>query len=74
MLKVSFLRKPAAYTYLKSATAKLHISSSKLAGHSKWANIKHTKGLKDAQRAALFSRLSRYIRMAVQGKYMVNPY
>lgn len=68
MFKVSLLRKPGAYVFLKNAAAKIHVSSSKLAGHSKWANIKHIKGLKDAQRAAQFARLSRFIRMAVQGK------
>ncbi len=30
-----------------------------MAGHSKWANIKHRKGAQDKKRSSLFSRLSR---------------
>lgn len=37
------------------------------AGHSKWANIKHTKTLKDSQRGKLFSKLSQQIKVAIQG-------
>ncbi|MDI6895437.1 MAG: YebC/PmpR family DNA-binding transcriptional regulator [Bacillota bacterium] len=32
-----------------------------MSGHSKWANIKHTKARKDAERGNLFSRLAREI-------------
>ncbi|MDE2071376.1 MAG: YebC/PmpR family DNA-binding transcriptional regulator [Patescibacteria group bacterium] len=32
-----------------------------MAGHSKWAKLKHTKGKTDAQRAKLFSKLVRAI-------------
>lgn len=74
MFKLAFLSKPITLAYLNSATSatvKFHLSSSKLAGHSKWANIKHTKGLKDAQRATEFQRLSRTIRLAVQGKMSI---
>ncbi len=35
-----------------------------MAGHSKWANIKHRKGKADAQRARLFSKLGREIYVA----------
>ena len=35
-----------------------------MAGHSKWANIKHKKGRADAQRAKLFSKLGREIYVA----------
>jgi YebC/PmpR family DNA-binding regulatory protein len=34
------------------------------AGHSKWANIRHKKGAKDVQRAALFGKASRAITVA----------
>ncbi|XP_071453208.1 probable transcriptional regulatory protein DICTH_1505 isoform X2 [Hetaerina americana] len=37
----------------------------KYAGHSKWANIKHIKAAKDAERSELFTRLSRQIRVAI---------
>lgn len=38
------------------------------AGHSKWANIRHIKAAKDGQKAAMFTKLSRQIRLAIQGK------
>lgn len=37
------------------------------AGHSKWQNIKHIKGEKDAQRSEIFTKLGRYMRVAVTG-------
>ncbi len=37
-----------------------------MAGHSKWANIKHRKGKQDKIRAKLFGKLSRQIRTAVR--------
>ncbi|KAG8229525.1 hypothetical protein J437_LFUL004931 [Ladona fulva] len=37
-----------------------------LAGHSKWANIKHIKAAKDAEKSILFTRLSRQIRLAIE--------
>ena len=32
-----------------------------MAGHSKWANIKHRKGAEDAKRAKVFTRLAKEI-------------
>lgn len=32
-----------------------------MAGHSKWAKLKHTKGKSDAQKSKLFSKLVRFI-------------
>lgn len=37
-----------------------------MAGHSKWANIKHRKGRQDAKRAVLFSKLARAITVAAK--------
>ncbi len=37
-----------------------------MAGHSKWANIKHQKGKADAQRAKLFSKLGKEIYVATK--------
>ena len=37
-----------------------------MAGHSKWANIKHRKGRVDASRAKLFTKLSREIIVAAK--------
>lgn len=54
---------------IKHQTATLHTSTTLLAGHSKWANIKHVKALKDGQKAAIFTKLGRQIRLAVQGNY-----
>jgi YebC/PmpR family DNA-binding regulatory protein len=37
-----------------------------MAGHSKWANIKHRKGAQDKKRAKLFTRLLKEIHVAVK--------
>lgn len=37
-----------------------------LAGHSKWANIRHTKAAKDEKRAVLFRKFGRQIQLAIQ--------
>lgn len=37
-----------------------------MAGHSKWANIKHKKGKEDARRGKLFSKLSKKITVAAR--------
>lgn len=37
-----------------------------MAGHSKWAKLKHSKGKTDAQRAKLFSKLVRFITVEIK--------
>lgn len=37
-----------------------------MAGHSKWANIKHRKGRQDAKKAKIFTKLARAITVAVR--------
>ncbi|WP_353892638.1 YebC/PmpR family DNA-binding transcriptional regulator [Proteinivorax hydrogeniformans] len=37
-----------------------------MAGHSKWANIKHKKSRQDAQRGKIFTKISKEIMVAVQ--------
>lgn len=37
-----------------------------MAGHSKWANIKHRKGAQDAKRSKLFSKASKELTIAVK--------
>lgn len=37
-----------------------------MSGHSKWANIKHRKGIKDKRRGKLFSRLLKELMMATR--------
>ena len=37
-----------------------------MAGHSKWANIKHRKGKEDAKRGKVFSKLAKYIAVAAR--------
>lgn len=37
-----------------------------MAGHSKWANIKHRKGAQDAKRAKIFTRIIKEIQVAVK--------
>ena len=38
----------------------------KMAGHSKWANIKHRKGRADAQRGKIFTKIAKEIMVAVK--------
>ncbi|MEX1190195.1 MAG: YebC/PmpR family DNA-binding transcriptional regulator [Bacteroidia bacterium] len=38
-----------------------------MAGHSKWANIKHRKGAQDKRRGKVFTRILREIMMSVKG-------
>ncbi len=47
-----------------------------MAGHSKWANIRHRKGRQDAKRGKLFTRLIREITVAARiggGDALANP-
>lgn len=45
-----------------------------MSGHSKWATIKHAKGINDAKRGKIFSRLSKLISIAVrEGGGIDNP-
>ena len=37
-----------------------------MAGHSKWANIKHRKGAQDKKRAKIFTRILKEISVAVK--------
>ena len=37
-----------------------------MAGHSKWANIKHRKAAQDAQRGKIFTKLIRELVQVVQ--------
>ena len=37
-----------------------------MSGHSKWSTIKHQKGVTDAKRGAMFTKLSRDIALAVR--------
>ena len=37
-----------------------------MAGHSKWANIKHRKGAADARKSKMFSKLAKYIMVAAR--------
>ena len=38
-----------------------------MAGHSKWANIKHRKAAQDAKRGRLYTRLIREVTIAARG-------
>ena len=42
------------------------IKRSNMSGHSKWHNIQHKKGLVDAARSGLFTKLAREITMAAK--------
>ncbi|XP_056630941.1 translational activator of cytochrome c oxidase 1 [Diorhabda sublineata] len=45
----------------------------RLAGHSKWANIRHIKGAKDAEKARVFTKLGRQIKVAFQEGGSADP-
>ncbi|XP_055922317.1 probable transcriptional regulatory protein Cagg_2594 [Eupeodes corollae] len=51
----------------------LFTSSKCNAGHSKWANIRHIKALKDGQKSALFTKYARQIRLAIQDGGSSDP-
>jgi len=67
-----FLTKAAGFFYLNAVflyicTAKFHKQDiSIMAGHSKWANIKHRKSRVDAQKAKIFGRIVKEITIAVK--------
>src|SRR5260370_21383474 len=47
-----------------------------MAGHSKWAKVKHFKGAIDAKRGKIFSKLSKEITIAAElggGEPNINP-
>ena len=44
------------------------VNTRNMAGHSKWANIKHIKEAKDNERAKIHSRITRLIRITIRGK------
>ena len=45
-----------------------HYQTALMAGHSKWANIKHAKGARDQERSLMFMKYSKMIKQAVKGK------
>ncbi|ENN81703.1 hypothetical protein YQE_01908, partial [Dendroctonus ponderosae] len=51
----------------------VNLIAKRFAGHSKWANIRHVKGTKDAQRGLLFGKLSRQIKVAVTEGGSIDP-
>lgn len=55
----------AASVALQAPTGLRH-SVRYMAGHSKWANIKHAKAAEDAKRSQIFLKLSRDIAVAVR--------
>lgn len=61
-------------TYLATTCRQICSGSSVLwAGHSKWANIRHTKAEKDGERAAAFRRFSRQIQLVIQETGISDP-
>lgn len=51
----------------------LNCVQKRFAGHSKWANIRHIKGLKDAERANYFLKLARQMRVAILEGGSIDP-
>lgn len=65
------LHQVSRFQICRNATNELLIK--RFAGHSKWANIKHIKALKDGQKANIFSKYARMIRIAIQDGGSPNP-
>uniref|UniRef100_A0A1A9UT93 Uncharacterized protein n=1 Tax=Glossina austeni TaxID=7395 RepID=A0A1A9UT93_GLOAU len=63
------------YCYNKSVLRRIVLTKYPLlAGHSKWANIKHIKAEKDGQKAMVFLRVARQLRLAIQeGGGSIDP-
>lgn len=55
---------------VSSFSRQLFTGSTNLAGHSKWANIRHIKGAKDAEKSMIFNRYARQMRLAIQGLFI----
>ncbi|KAL7642521.1 UNVERIFIED_CONTAM: hypothetical protein RMT77_007082 [Armadillidium vulgare] len=52
----------------------MHTSAITMAGHSKWANIKHTKGLKDLEKSRIFSKYIQLLKLAIKdGGGSIDP-
>ncbi|KAI9556814.1 hypothetical protein GHT06_016605 [Daphnia sinensis] len=59
--------------FKKSHLSFLLSLSRNMAGHSKWANIKHIKGAKDAERANLHMKLFRQIKAVIKEQGSSDP-
>ena len=44
-----------------------------MAGHSKWANIKHKKAAADAKRGKVFTKIIREITVALRWEVVIYP-
>ena len=55
-------------TFFVAREVPIFYSVKRHAGHSKWANIKHIKALKDAQKAHMFRKLGQSMKIAVIGE------
>uniref|UniRef100_D3TRF2 Uncharacterized conserved protein n=1 Tax=Glossina morsitans morsitans TaxID=37546 RepID=D3TRF2_GLOMM len=62
------------YCYNKSVIRRIVLTKYPLlAGHSKWANIKHIKAEKDGEKAMVFLRVARQLRLAIQEGGSTDP-
>uniref|UniRef100_A0A1B0FPW2 Transcriptional regulator n=1 Tax=Glossina morsitans morsitans TaxID=37546 RepID=A0A1B0FPW2_GLOMM len=62
------------YCYNKSVIRRIVLTKYPLlAGHSKWANIKHIKAEKDGEKAMVFLRIARQLRLAIQEGGSTDP-
>jgi YebC/PmpR family DNA-binding regulatory protein len=60
-LERAFLSNSGSVSYLKNSLERFE-----MAGHSKWANIKHRKGAQDAKRGKIFTKIIREISVAAK--------
>lgn len=52
---------------------RFHTAACLLAGHSKWANIRHIKAAKDGEKSLIFAKYSHRMRLAIQEGGTANP-
>lgn len=62
LLKLTYI----TYNNFNKIVPRAYFEAKRWAGHSKWANIKHTKMSKDLEKSALFSKIAKKIALAVK--------
>lgn len=54
-------------------TARIFLLENKrFAGHSKWQNIKHIKGEKDAEKSTLYASYAKRMKVAIAGMFLIQ--
>lgn len=54
------------------STRDVYRQEKRFAGHSKWANIRHTKAEKDGEKSAMIQSYIKRMKVAIAGKYKTS--